>query len=173
MTPPCVTSVLPPVENVGTTGVDETTTLQTQHTYSSEFEYLLAEEEAHVSVLLSVAARSAPHLLGSGSVKPSRTSGIYMQFFLGFLWGWISSIFNTVPVSDDICGPNIVSVAVVTSTDPYLDSLRFKICALEDGIKIAWSLKMGPMVVVTTKCCVTSQKSTDLICFMTEVWNHA
>jgi len=79
MTPPFVTTVLPPIENVGTTGVEETTTLQTQHTYSSEFEYLLAEEEAHVSILLSVAARSAPHLLGSGGVKPSRTSGIYMK----------------------------------------------------------------------------------------------
>jgi len=80
MTPPFVTSVLPPVENVRTTGVEETTTLQMQHTYSSEFECLVSEEEAHVSILLSVAARSAPHLLGSGSVKPSRTSGIYMQF---------------------------------------------------------------------------------------------
>lgn len=85
MTPPFVTSVLPPVENVGTTGVEETNTVQTQHIYSSEFEYLLAEEEAHVSILLSVAARSAPHLLGSGSVKPSRTSGIYMQFVPGIL----------------------------------------------------------------------------------------
>jgi hypothetical protein len=85
MSPPLVTSVLPPVENVGTAGVEETTSLQTQHTYSSEFEYLLAVEEAHVSVLLSVAARSAPHLLGSGIVKPSRTSGIYMQFVPGIL----------------------------------------------------------------------------------------
>ena len=85
MTPPFVTSVLPPVENVGTTRVEETTTPQIQHTYSSEFEYLLAEEEAHVSVLLSVAARSAPHLLGSGIVKPSRTSGIYMQVVPGNL----------------------------------------------------------------------------------------
>jgi hypothetical protein len=85
MSPPFVASVLPPVENVGTTGVEETTTLQAPHTYSSEFDYLLAEEEAHVSVLLSVAARSAPHLLGSGTVKPSRTSGIYMQFVPGIL----------------------------------------------------------------------------------------
>jgi hypothetical protein len=96
MTPPCVTSVLPPVEKVGTTGVEETTTLQTRLTYSSEFEYLLAEEEAHVSVLLSVVARRAPHLLGSGSVKPSRTSGIYMQFVTRVLWGWSSSTFNSV-----------------------------------------------------------------------------
>lgn len=85
MTPPFVTTVLPPVENVGTTGLEEPTTLQIQHTYSSEFEYLLAEEEAHVSVLLSVAARSAPHLLGSGIVKRSRTSGIYTQRVPGIL----------------------------------------------------------------------------------------
>lgn len=84
MTPPIVTSALPPVENVGTSGVEETTTLPTQHMYSSEFEYLLAEEEAHVSILLSVAACRAPHLLGSGSVKPSRTSGINMQFVQAF-----------------------------------------------------------------------------------------
>lgn len=143
MTPPFVTSVLPPVENVGTTGVEQTATLQTQHMYSSEFEYLLAEEEAHVSILLSVAARSAPHLLGSGSVKPSRTSGINMQFVPSILWGWLLSTFNTVSVSDDICGSNIVGVAVVSSTILYLDSLRFENCTLKDGTKITWSLKMA------------------------------
>jgi hypothetical protein len=78
MTPPSLTSVLPPVEKVGAIGEEEIAALQTQITNSSGLEHLLAEEEAHVSVLLSVAARSAPHLLGSNGVKPSRTSGIHM-----------------------------------------------------------------------------------------------
>lgn len=125
MTPPCVTSVLPPVEKVGTTGVEETATLQTRLTYASEFEYLLAEEEAHVSMLLSVAAHSAPHLLGSGGVKPSHTSGIYMQLVQRVLWGWSLSIFSTILVSDDVCDPNLMNATAVSSADLCLDSLQF------------------------------------------------
>jgi hypothetical protein len=55
-------------------------TLQTHLTCSPELEHLLLEEEAHVSVLLNVAAHSAPHLLGSNGVKPSRTTGIYVLY---------------------------------------------------------------------------------------------
>jgi hypothetical protein len=77
MTPPCVISVLAPVENVGAVAVDGIATVQSQLSCSSGLEHALVEEEAHVSVLLSVAARIAPHLLGSSGVKSSRTSGIY------------------------------------------------------------------------------------------------
>lgn len=92
MTPTCVTSVLPPVERVGDVGMKEVATLQTQLTCSPELERLLVEEEAHVSVLLSVAAHSAPHLLGSGGVKSSRTSGIYVQYASRVFRGYLLSL---------------------------------------------------------------------------------
>jgi hypothetical protein len=67
-----------PVENVGAVVVDRIATLQTQLSCSSELEHALVEEEAHVSVLLSIAAYIAPHLLGSSGVKSSRTSGMHI-----------------------------------------------------------------------------------------------
>ncbi|PNF13637.1 hypothetical protein B7P43_G17289 [Cryptotermes secundus] len=106
MTPPCVTSELPPVERVGAVGMKEIATLQTRRTCSPELERLLVEEEAHVSVLLSVAAHSAPHLLGSGGVKPSRTSGMprvskqvrtkVIEYYQQVLWGEVGAFSEHV-----------------------------------------------------------------------------
>jgi hypothetical protein len=94
MTPPCVTSVLAPVENVGTVVVDEIGMLQTRIMCSSGLEHAVMEEEAHVSVLLSVVARTAPHLLGSRGIKSSRTSGIYIQQVSKVFWGFFL-VFET------------------------------------------------------------------------------
>ncbi|KAJ9590929.1 hypothetical protein L9F63_016027, partial [Diploptera punctata] len=87
MTPPCTASMLPPVEKVQTSGLD----------------HILVEEETHVSVLLGVAARSVPHLLGSNGVKPSRTSGVpratkqvrtkVIEYYQQILWGEVWSLF--------------------------------------------------------------------------------
>ncbi|XP_069674313.1 uncharacterized protein [Periplaneta americana] len=106
MTPPCNNSVLPPVEKVGVVGGDELTALQTRLAYSTGLDHLLVEEETHVSVLLSVTARSAPHLLGSNGVKPSRSSGIprvskqvrikVMEYYQQVLWGEVGAFSEHV-----------------------------------------------------------------------------
>jgi hypothetical protein len=92
MTPPCVTSILPPVERVGALGMKGSATLETHLTCSPELKHLLLEEEAHVSVLLSVAAHSAPHLLGPSGVKPSRTSGISVLYASRVFWMYLLSL---------------------------------------------------------------------------------
>ena len=80
MTPPCMSSTLPPVERVQASGLENGTGAKAQTLYVSGLEHLLVEEETHVSVLLGVAARSVPHLLGSNGVKPSKTSGIITTY---------------------------------------------------------------------------------------------